>query len=375
MSGMASISERTRADGTIAYDVAYRFGGRGSRKGSLAFDDLKSAEAFDAAVVAHGAAKALEMHGIDPTPATKAKALTVADWLTTHIDSLHNLDAYTPHKYRQYRAEIVEFWGEDKTLTSVTPADVADWVAWLQENGGRGGDGNAPKTISNKHGYLAGAMRAAVRAGKLAANPCEGTRLPRKSGDTDHDMRMLTKDEFRSLLAATDERWRLMVEFLVASGMRWGEAAALQPRHVDVKAGTVIVRQAWKYSPDTGYRLGPPKTKRSRRTVDLPPRLLARLDLAGEYVFCNADGGPVRYPRFWRDVWNPAVEAAGLEPRPTPHDLRHTFASWQLTGGTPILVVSRQLGHESIAITADIYADVDRASAKQAAVLMDSMLD
>lgn len=371
---MATPTERARSDGTTAYDVAYRFGGRGSRKGSLAFDDPKAAEAFAAAVKAHGAAKALEMHGIDPTPARTPAPLTLADWLNTHIDGLRNVDAYTPHKYRQYRRELIELLGDDMPLTKLTATDVADWVDWMQANGGRKGAGHAPKTIANKHGFLAGALNAAVKAGKIASNPCDRTRLPRSAGETDHDMRMLTRDEFAALLAATPDRWRLLMEFLVASGMRWGEAAALQPKHIDVHAGTALVRQAWKYSPDTGYKLGPPKTKRSRRTVDIPPRLLKKLDLSNEYVFTNTDGGPIRYPRFWRDVWNPAVAAAELDPRPTPHDLRHTYASWQLTGGTPMLVVSRQMGHESISITADVYADVDRTSSKAAADLMDSIL-
>ncbi len=92
-------------------------------------------------------------------------------------------------------------------------------------------------------------------------------------------------------------------------------------------------------------------------------------------MFTTPTEGPVRYQQFWRDVWNPAVVAAKLDPRPTPHDLRHTYASWQLTGGTPIVVVSRQMGHESIKVTADIYADVDRASARAAADFMDRTLD
>ena len=368
---MATITSRDRADGTTAYDVAYRFGGRGSRKGSLAFDTPESAGAFAAAVKAHGATKALTMHGIDPAPSRAPTPLTLGQWLDEHTDNLRGVDPYTVHKYRSYRREITEVLG-DPPLTTLTPSDVADWVQWMQTNGGRGGTGHAAKTIANKHGFLAGALNAAVKAGKLTANPCAGTRLPRSSGDNDHDMRMLTRDEFTTLLAAVDPPWRLLVEFLVASGTRWGEAAALQPKHVDVDAGTVLIRQAWKYSPDTGYRIGPPKTKRSRRTVDVPTRLLAKLDLASEWVFTNSDGGPVRYPRFWRDVWNPAADH--LDPRPTPHDLRHTYASWQLTGGTPMLVVSRQMGHESISITADVYADVDRTSSRAAADLMDKML-
>jgi integrase len=180
--------------------------------------------------------------------------------------------------------------------------------------------------------------------------------------------------EFAALHKAVPERWKLIVEFMVATGMRWGEVSALQPKHVDAKAGTVRVRQAWKYS-SKGYHLGPPKTKRSRRIVDVPNRLLTKLDLSGEYVFTNTDGGPVRYQRFWRDVWNPAVAEAELEPKPTPHDLRHTYASWQLTGGIPITIVPRQLGHESIQVTVDLYTDVDRASSRQAADFMDTMLD
>ncbi|MDH6199277.1 integrase [Mycobacterium frederiksbergense] len=44
-------------------------------------------------------------------------------------------------------------------------------------------------------------------------------------------------------------------------------------------------------------------------------------------------------------------------------------------GGTPITIVSRQLGHESIQITVDLYTDVDRTSSRQAADFMDTMLN
>jgi integrase len=74
-------------------------------------------------------------------------------------------------------------------------------------------------------------------------------------------------------------------------------------------------------------------------------------------------------------VWNPAVAEAKLEPKPTPHDLRHTYASWQLTGGTPSTIVSRQFGHESTQVTVDLYTDVDRTSSRMAADFMDTTLD
>ncbi len=243
----------------------------------------------------------------------------------------------------------------------------------METNGGRRGTGHSPKTLRNKYGFLSGALGAAVPK-LIPANPCAGRRLPRGDGESDHDMRMLTRDEFTALLTAVTPHWKPLVEFMVASGMRWGEVVALQPRHVDVKAGTVKVRQAWKYSDTEGYYLGPPKTKRSRRTVDVPARILEGLDLSNEWVFVNRDGGPIRYHGFKPRVWDKAVARAGLDPRPTPHDLRHTYASWQLAGGIPITVVSRQLGHESIQVTVDIYGDVDRSSTRAAADFMDQIL-
>ena len=82
----------------------------------------------------------------------------------------------------------------------------------------------------------------------------------------------------------------------------------------------------------------------------------------------------MRYYGFRPRVWDKAVARAGLDPRPTPHDLRHTCASWMIAAGVPIAVVSRHLGHENIQITVDVYGDVDRASFAAAAAAMGKLL-
>jgi integrase len=58
-------------------------------------------------------------------------------------------------------------------------------------------------------------------------------------------------------------------------------------------------------------------------------------------------------PRDWfrHQVWTPACAAAGLDPRPRLHDLRHSHASWLLAGGADLQVVKERLGHGSIATT------------------------
>lgn len=362
---MASIQHRTRKDGTTAFDVVYRIDGRQS---SLTFDDEKAAQAFRATVDAHGPVRALTMYGLDPEPRRRDNhRLTVADWLTHHINHLTGVEQYTIDKYGAYlRRDIAPILG-DIPLEELSEEDISVWVKHLEASG------NRPKTIRNKYGFLSGALNAAVPR-HIARNPASGRRLPRGKGDADeHDMRMLTREEFDALYEAVTDHWKPLVRFLVVSGCRWGEAAALQPHHIDRAAGTVKIRQAWKHS-SRGYEIGPPKTKRSRRTIDIPAHVLDQLDMTGEWVFTNRTGGPVRYHGFWRRVWRPAVDRAGLEPRPTPHDLRHTCASWMLNGGVPLPVVSRHLGHESIQITADIYGHVDRATSRAAADFMANWL-
>ncbi|GGT62772.1 tyrosine-type recombinase/integrase [Actinomadura citrea] len=54
---------------------------------------------------------------------------------------------------------------------------------------------------------------------------------------------------------------------------------------------------------------------------------------------------------FRRNIWNPAIAAAGLDFRPTMRDLRHAHASWLLNGGADLQIVKERLGHASIATT------------------------
>lgn len=388
---MASIRKRTRADGSIGYTVLYKIQDPETgkeRQGGLTWGVRESAEAFRAAVEVHGAARALDMFGVDRVRrrVSKPAGITVAEWIRRHIDQLTGVEQTTLDSYERYlKLDIAPTIG-DIPLTELTEEDIAAWVKRMEtEPSAKTGRVVKPKTIHNKHGFLSGALSAAVPK-YIPANPAAGRSLPRQTGDLDDDddgaeMRMLSRDEFAALLAATTEHWRPFLEFLVTSGCRWGEATALKPGDVNRSQGTVRIRRAWKKS-SKGHHIGPPKTKRSRRTINVPKSVLDKLDYSGEWLFTGRDGPnwrqagtqPVRYQGFRRRVWDRAVTKAKLDPKPTPHDLRHTCASWALNDGVPITTVSRHLGHESIKITADIYADVDRASHQAMADVMGKLI-
>jgi len=364
---MASIRERARTNGEMTYGVVYTMDGRQT---SYTYQSRAEAEELRDLINRHGPHRAMEMLKL-PMPMTPGERLSVGQWLNRHVDQMTGVEFYTQQKYREYIRTIAPVLG-DVPLTSLTSEDIGRWVQSLQEGVTRRKRPRSAKTIANMHGFLASALNAAI-PDYIDRNPAVGRRLPKASHDDKTAVdRMLTPEEFERLLAGFAPHWHDFVRFLVASGCRWSEATAIKPSDVDVEAGTVRVSRAWKRDAN-GYHLGLPKTKRSRRTINVPRELLADMNADAEWLWRNTRGGPIRYHTF-RNTWNAAVKKAKLDPAPTPHDLRHTCASWMLGAGVPVTVVSRHLGHESISVTVDIYADVDRRTAELAAGVMGEIM-
>lgn len=361
---VASIRTRYRGNGSPYFSVLYRLDGKQT---SLSVNDQQEAEYACELMNRLGPARALEILKVSRAPRTK---LTVDGWIRHHIDHLTGVDKRTIEDYNRYLRNDIQPALGLIPLVDLGRDDIAGWVLQMQE------DEASPKTIANKHGFLSGALAAAVTAGKLKANPAAGIRLPQKHAQ---EMVFLTREQFAELNDKVSEPWRPFTEFLVASGCRLSEATALRPDDVDQHAGTVRIWQAWRRG-GGGYRLAPPKTARSKRTINVGKGTLEKLTYSGEWLFTNsgrgrrAEGGPVRPPNFRANVWWPAVQRAALPQSPRIHDLRHTCASWMILAGVPLPVVQRHLGHESITTTVDLYGHIDRTSAEAAAEAIANML-
>lgn len=369
---------RTRKDGSTYTQVRYRHLGKES---SLSFNDHAEALKFQSLLDQVGPTKALEISRI--TVSTDYD-LTVGEWLRKHNESLTGIEPGTLRRYESYvRNDMAQLAAIP--LPALTRDHVVDWLAALRTPAG---DVPSGKTIKNKRDYLSGALKAAVKAGHITLNPAEDVRNPRWDRE---EMVFLTKAEFALLLSEVPDYWKPLVEFLVASGCRWSEATALKPSAVDRSTNTARVTKAWKTGAG-GYVLGVPKTKMSVRTINVPPRILDKLDYDGEWLFTNSgrgkgnfadgivreDNGPVRIHSFGPNVWRPAVERArkrGLTKSPRIHDLRHTCASWLIQANRPLPAVQAHLGHENITTTISVYGHLDRSSGQDNAAAIDAMLD
>lgn len=218
-------------------------------------------------------------------------------------------------------------------------------------------DSYSTKSLENQRGLLSGILTRAVEKTYLPKNPVVGIRLPRGKEGEAVEMRILTPEEFAGIEERIADGYRPIVRFLAGTGARWGEAVALTV--ADVQLPNVRIRRALKWSPDNQREVRSTKTKKSNRTVALPPELIEELERlcegrkGAELVFTASRGGQILHRTFWSRYWLPAVQH--LEPRPRIHDLRHSHASWLLARGVPIHIVQARLGHESIQTTVDTY--------------------
>ena len=173
----------------------------------------------------------------------------------------------------------------------------------------------------------------------------------------------LEQDELEALLDALSPRDSLFARFLALTGMRVGEAIALD--NGDIWNGEIHITK--HYSPRT-KKITTPKTLTSNREIHIQPELMdcirkvqqymrfqqAELEYPPRpYLFVNTCGNRIVYDTIERAIHNAGQRALNRDI--TCHVLRHTHASMLAAAGYPLEAISRRLGHDGSAVTKAIY--------------------
>jgi len=355
---------------------------------------------------------AAEARAQDPARRPVLFADFAMDWLDTVANGIED---GTAGRYRRIlRNHLLPAFGQFdvRDPEGITPLTIGRWITQLRgldERAEADADeedapvGLSPKSVRNLHGLLSAILQSAVdREVPLRdRNPCRESakHLPSLEGEGPGEMVFLSPGEYDLIRREfTDEEARDIADCLYGTGLRYSEATALQVRDFTLEARRphVQVWRAWKQRDDGSYYLDKPKTKAGRRTVHLTPvqveawgkRLAGRRRDA--LVFQGPNGGRFTHDTFYSCRWRPAVYraarcvacrgedwAAGigrrgyrdlragqvvwcghegqLEVIPRVHDLRHSHVAALISLGTPLLAISRRLGHKSIQITQDRY--------------------
>jgi integrase len=210
--------------------------------------------------------------------------------------------------------------------------------------------GLAPKTTRCIYGTLSLILRMA--AGYGMCRPVERVRLPRVERS---ELLIPIPEQVEQLAGAIDPRLWALVRLCAYTGLRQGEALALQPADVDWLrrrirvGGTLNLRTQRRESPKSGRG----------RWVTMPTvvadSLAAHLQAhpPSDYIFHRADGRPWKASRVW-EAWNDARKACKLE-EVDFHHLRHCAASLMIRAGWSAKRVQVELGHADPAFTLRVY--------------------
>lgn len=293
-----------------------------------------------------------------------AGKVTVATVYKEWEPSLDSLAVRTKNtNLSTYRVHVEPRWG-NWPVNRITSPDVRKWVADLQS------DGKKRDTILRALHVLRAIMEVAVETKRIEANPVQKVKVRRELKErrvylTPLQVEVLAK-------AAPDEMTKTLIFTLAYVGPRISELAALDIADFDPTSSRLSITKAVK-----GDRaIGPTKTYETRK-APVPAFLVKRLSKltqgrqAQEPLFLSPEGQRIDVDNFRDRTFSPTVKAAktlwGKDkrnkdktefPKITPHSLRHTCASLAISTGAHVKAVQGLLGHESAAVTLNIYSDL-----------------
>lgn len=226
----------------------------------------------------------------------------------------------------------------DRTISSISHQDIIPWrnkrLAEVKRI-----------TVNNECRVLRHFFNWCIKQEYIKENPLAN--LPKLKVEESHRLYM-NSDELKSILEKIDaarlsargtrdkrfmEHFELLVIFLLLTGLRLGEALALQWSNIDLEHGVVYVYQS--------------KVNKSRN-VPLHPVVIRILKKLGPELFKGLNGNHVsRKFRYYMLL----ADLRGFK----LHSLRHTFASNLVQLGSSLTAVKDLLGHSDVRTTM-IYA-------------------
>ncbi len=273
-------------------------------------------------------------------------------WIDAYLDHLrverclakNSLDAYA----RDLNALAAHVGGE-RDPKDVRPDDVA---ALMVANVARGfGARSSARQLSGLRGFF----KFLVRERAVPEDPTLLVDRPKMRAKLP---RVMSYEEVERLLAAPDVRTTAglchaaMLQLMYASGLRVSELVGLRVGDMDLQRG--LVSPLGKGGKRRLVPVGEVALGWVERYLrEARPRVAEEGATA---LFASPRGGHYTREHFWRLVRAYAVQA-GIVPLPSPHKLRHSFATHLLRGGADLRAVQAMLGHADLGTT-EIYTHV-----------------
>lgn len=303
---------------------------------------------------------------------------TVAEYLTEWVEvhaRNHDWSDGTRQRYTDALEHYaIPFFIEHRTpLKRVRMVDVARLAQKLETLPGR----RAGTTLSaNTRGAVLIALRAAfddaTRPGiaLMTDNPARLVKLPKGRSRTTVKRRALEADEKAAMLAAADKAHiGALVRFLLYTGARCEDAAALSWSDIDLDNGAAILRgekteAAWERPAVLTPELV--RVLREHKRAQAARQLAAHSWADPDAVFTRNDGTRVTKQYVSERIRDRCPWSA--------HYLRHTFITAAIRAGIPLPDIAAQVGHENPAYMLKQYGSKTNPGAVMLRETMDAAL-
>lgn len=309
----------------------------------------------------------------------RPKDVRVNEWFNTWIEEYKSIQCKS-QSIRLYRNTFKRYIQEpigNKKVTDVKPAVLQKIINGLYK------DGYSRTTITAVQTIFKGMFNQAMKDGILISDPAKNLTLPRFRKKTQDERRVMSKEETEIFIRyAAESAYYDYYRLALCTGLRINEAFGLQWNEIDWKNKMIYVKGTLVYESGQGVRKDTTKSAAGYREIPMMEtseqllkslrrkRAETRLRLGDKWkeqediknlVLFNAFGGSLCDSNVRKDINQivKQINEAGIEfEHITPHTFRHTFATRGLEAGIPLKVMQTILGHNSLAMTADLYSHV-----------------
>ena len=238
-------------------------------------------------------------------------------------------------------------------------------------------EGLSKSTVKYVHAIIRKTLDTALKWGLVGRNVADAVTPPTPER---YEIKPLTVEEVKRLLKVLKgDRLYAFYVLMSTTGIRKGEALALQKSSLDLDNGTLTVKHSLAQIYGEGLVLGEPKSEKSKRELALPEftvnalrEHLEKYPNNSGFVFATSHNTPFS-PRNILRHFKQKLEEADLPESTRIHDLRHSFISWLLASGTSIRDVQEIAGHAQVSTTLSIYSHVLPGYNREAAKKIEGM--
>ena len=259
-----------------------------------------------------------------------------------------------------------------KPPEDITPWDITKALSSVASSGVSVG------TVEKLYHMLSGSFRWMVANGVVESNPVAGADKPRKERQeavfaSDEDHRRIAAWITEDTDGQDGRMMRDIIHLLVNTGLRIGEVSALRVSSYDPASHTLQVTETITQGRGR-WRRGVPKSKESRRSVELAADVANRVEehikwqsrLLNSQGLIQTDATPLFakdahtpwLPSLIRTKWRSIRTKLGIDERLTPHSLRHTHVTVAMAAGANIKEIQERVGHSDAMTTVRVYGHV-----------------